>query len=127
MAQLRYRLRPTVPANGNAHDQRGAECPLRLHGPVGEGIRFALSTSGLITDDPDDAGIKCLPHWLVEGLLSRVENELLRRFHGLQMLGKIERQLAQAALGCLCWQGRRWGSSGTGSWWWPRVGCASEI
>ena len=72
MAQLRYRLRPTVPANGNAHDQRGAECPLRLHGPVGEGIRFALSTSGLITDDPDDAGIKCLPHWLVEGLLSRV-------------------------------------------------------
>ena len=60
------------PANGNAHDQRGAECPLRLHGPVGEGIRFALSTSGLIMDDPDDAGIKCLPHWLVEGLLSRV-------------------------------------------------------
>ena len=72
MAQLRYRLRPTVPANGNAHDQRGAECPLRLHGPVGEGIRLALSNTGLIQDDPDDAGIKCLPHWLVEGLLSRV-------------------------------------------------------
>ena len=72
MAQLRYRLRPTVVAGGNAHDQRGAECPLRLHGPVGEGIRLALSRSGLIEDDPDDAGIKCLPHWLVEGLLSRV-------------------------------------------------------
>ena len=71
---LRYALRPVVVGQpGGHHDQRGEDNLLRVRVDAApSGLALALRDTDAFQVDPVDASLRCLPHWLVEGLLSRV-------------------------------------------------------